>query len=65
MSYVRSHSQYTAPDYVQNNLRKWEGDHMYLSSYDKLSEHNVFIFDYKIGLCNEKFNSTNNESKIK
>lgn len=65
MSYVRSHSQYTAPDYVQNNLRKWEGDHMYLSSYDKLSEQNVYLLDYNIGLGNEEFYSTNLESKIK
>lgn len=41
MSYIRSHSQYTVPDFVTNSLRKWESEKMYLSSYDKLSESNV------------------------
>lgn len=41
MSYVRSHSQYTAPDYVQRDIKKWEENKMYFSSYDKLSETNV------------------------
>ena len=43
MSGIRSHSQYTVPDFVTNNLRKWESGNMYLSSYDKLSETNVIV----------------------
>ena len=42
MAYIRSHSQYTVPDFVTNNLRKWENNNMYLSSYDKLSATNVY-----------------------
>lgn len=43
MATNRSHSQYSVPDFVTNNLRKWESGNMYLSSYDKLSETNVYI----------------------
>jgi len=48
MAYIRSHSQYTVPDFVANNLRKWESENMYLSSYDKLSEKNVIKKYYLI-----------------
>ena len=50
--------KYSVPDFVVNNMRKWENENTYLSSYDKLSETNVKILLY-IVVCNEKLNPSN------
>ena len=36
--------------------KKWESNHMYITSYDKMSEKNVIIFLINSEKCFEKFN---------
>ena len=73
MSMMRSKSQtgfYTVkpfeiPTQTNDTGKSWKSNHMYITSYDKMSEKNVIIFLIKSEKCFKKFNRTVTPNKIK